>query len=236
MSVPEREGVYLLCSSDAFGNRIYKVGRSDNLRQRLGSYPPNWCLLDCLPCEKSAEMERVLIRGFRTTYKTYDRNEYFEIDADFYEIKHFFNNLMYETRISERNKPAKKERTVEEKPVAEREKKGKPEGGPVGRETAKLLEIRADQLEVFQCDTRKDVEERAEEFNKLIDVIMGVNSKPREEQKRALRDQLDNLVAKKRSKEIAETILSEGLGGVTLQMKIDKRELAARLKRHNKNE
>jgi hypothetical protein len=95
---------------------------------------------------------------------------------------------------------------------------------------AKLLEIRADQLEVFHCDTKKDVEERAEEFNKLIDVIMKVKSKPREEQKKALRDQLDNIVAKKRSKEIAEIILREGLEEVTPQMKIDKRESVTKLK------
>jgi hypothetical protein len=151
MSIPEREGVYLLCSSDSFGSRIYKVGRSDNLRQRLGSYPPNWCLLDCLPCENSAGMEKVLIKGFRTTYKTYDRNEYFEIDADFYEIKHYFNNLMYETRISEKKKP---------------------EAGPAGGGLAKLLEIRADQLEVFHCDTKTVVEEMVEEFNKQIEVIL----------------------------------------------------------------
>jgi hypothetical protein len=175
-------------------------------------------------------MEKVLIKGFRTTYKTYDRNEYFEIDADFYEIKHFFNNLMYETRMLEKKKPTKKERTMEEKPVVEKEKKKKPEAGPAGRGLAKLLEIRADQLEVFHCDTKKDVEERVEEFNKLIDVILKVISKPREEQKKALKDQLNNIVSKKRSGEIAETILNEGLGGVTAQMKIDKRELAAKLK------
>lgn len=230
MSIPEREGVYLLCSSDSFESRIYKVGRSDNLRQRLGSYPPNWSLLDCLPCENSAGMEKVLIKGFKTTYKTYDRNEYFEIDADFYEIKQYFNNLIYETRISEKKKPTKKERTMEEKPVVEKEKKKKPEAGPAGRELAKLLEIRADQLEVFHCETKKDVEERVVEFNKLIDVILNVISKPREEQKKALKDQLNNIVSKKRSGEIAETILNEGLGGVTTQMKIDKRELAAKLK------
>lgn len=180
-------------------------------------------------------MERILIKGFRTTYKTYDKKEYFEIEADFYEIKHFFNNLMYETRVEEKKKPAKKEKTIEEKPVVVKEKKKKPEAGPAERGLAKLLEIRADQLEIFHCDTKKDVEDRVEEFNKLIDVILKVSSKSREEQKKALRDQLDNLVAKKRSKEIAETILNEGLGGVTIQMKIDKRELAAKLKTHNKN-
>jgi hypothetical protein len=137
MSIPEREGVYLLCSSDSFGSRIYKVGRSDNLRQRLSSYSPNWCLLDCFPCEHSPEMERILIKGFKTNYKTYDRNEYLEIEADFYEIKHFFNNLMYETRVAEKKKPTKKERTVEEKPVVEREKKKKAEAGPAEKGLAK---------------------------------------------------------------------------------------------------
>jgi len=224
MSIPEHEGVYLLCSCDAFEKRIYKVGRSDNLRQRLASYPPNWCLLDCLPCDDSSGMERVLIRGFRTNFKTYDRNEYFEIDADFYEIKHFFNNLMFETRAKTLRTPEpKKEKLVVPEPKKEKEKQR-------ADFMFTLSELRADQLEIFKCESKKDVEDRVREFNKLIDVILRVKDESKNDQVTALVTQLNNLVSKKRSRDIANALLKEGLGGVTAKLKIEKKEYEAKCK------
>jgi hypothetical protein len=251
MSIAEKEGVYLLCSCDAFGNRIYKVGRSDNLRQRLGSYPPNWCLLDCLPCSDSATMEKILIKGFRANFKTYDRHEYFEIDADFNEIKFFFNKLLFETRMP-KNKPEKTreekpEKTREEKPEKTREEKPektreeKPDkkkerklmfAGPAASSSAPALEeLRGNQLETFNgVMSRKDIEESVRDFNNLIDCIVAGKSKPKEVQQREIVTQLNNLVSKKRSKDIAEKILKEGTAGVSVQLKISKREIDALFK------
>ena len=251
MSIAEKEGVYLLCSCDAFGNRIYKVGRSDNLRQRLGSYPPNWCLLDCLPCSDSATMEKILIKGFRANFKTYDRHEYFEIDADFNEIKFFFNKLLFETRMPkskpEKTREEKPEKTREEKPEKTREKpektrEEKPEkkkerklmfvGPATPSSSAPALEgLRGEQLETFNgVMSRKDIEESARDFNNLIDCIVAGKSKPKEDQQRDIVTQLNNLVSKKRSKEIAEKILKEGTAGVSAQMKISKRDIDALFK------
>jgi hypothetical protein len=231
MSIAEKEGVYLLCSCDAFGNRIYKVGRSDNLRQRLGSYPPNWCLLDCLPCSDSATMEKNLIKGFRANFKTYDRNEYFEIDADFNEIKFFFNKLLFETRLPK----TKPEKTREEKPEKTREEKpGKKKERKItfaGPATSALEELRRDQLETYNgVISRKDIEDSVKDFNNLIECILAGKTNSREEQKREITNRLNNLVSKKRSKDIAERILKEGITGVTAQMKISKREIDALFK------
>jgi len=230
MSIADREGVYLLCSCDAFGNRIYKVGRSDNLRQRLGSYPPNWCLLDCLPCENSASMEKILIKGFRSNFKTYDRHEYFEIDADFNEIKFFFNKLLFESRAPEKKPEISKE---EKKPERTREEKKvvKPSPANIPPSKTALEDLRGDQLETFNgVMSRKDIEESVRDFNKLIDCIVSGKTKSREDQKKDIVTHLDNIVSKKRSKDLAEKILKEGIAGVTIQMKIVKREIDALFK------
>lgn len=230
MSIADREGVYLLCSCDAFGNRIYKVGRSDNLRQRLGSYPPNWCLLDCLPCENSASMEKILIKGFRSNFKTYDRHEYFEIDADFNEIKFFFNKLLFETRTPEKKNEKPKE---EKKPERTREEKKIEKPLPVNTTSSKtsLEDLRENQLETYNgVMSRKDIEESAKDFNNLIDCIIACKSKPKEDQKKEIVTQLDNIVSKKRSKDLADKILKEGITGITVQMKINKREIDALFK------
>ena len=199
-------------------------------------------------------MERVLIRGFRTNFKTYDRNEYFEIDADFYEIKHFFNNLMFETRAKTLRTPEpkkeklvvpepKKEKLVvpepkKEKLVVPEPKKEKLVVPEPKKEKEKqradfmftLSELRADQLEIFKCESKKDVEDRVREFNKLIDVILRVKDESKNDQVTALVTQLDNLVSKKRSRDIANALLKEGLGGVTAKLKIEKKEYEAKCK------
>jgi len=224
MSIPEREGVYLLCSCDAFGSRIYKVGRSDNLRQRLGSYPPNWCLLDCLPCEDSAGVEKQLIGAFRSNYKVYDRHEYFGIDADFHEIKFFFNKLLYENR---------KKRPVVQPKGKERKVPDRTKEAPVDMPTrGTLQELRNDRLEVFGGTAdRGEVEEDVRKFNALVDVIVTIAKKPEEEQRKTLKEALAKTVSRNRAKKLLETLMTEGLGGITPQMKISKREIDQAYKR-----
>lgn len=251
MSIVEKEGVYLLCSCDAFGKRIYKVGRSDNLRQRLGSYPPNWCLLDCLPCENSPSMERKIIKGFKTNFKIYDRHEYFEIDADFHEIKFFFNKTIYEEKpgmsrtceppLIVDEKPKKKMEIVlptppkAEPPKDEANKRRivfKQKASPLGNLPPTLTELRDDQLETHGgVMTKDDLIELMKDFNKLIDIIVGCKTESIETQRKKIKDQLDSLISKKRSKEVAETIVKEGLTTVTLDHKISMKEVEAQFKK-----
>jgi hypothetical protein len=196
-------------------------------------------------------MEKILIKGFRANFKTYDRHEYFEIDADFNEIKFFFNKLLFETRMPkskpEKTREEKPEKTREEKPEKTREKpektrEEKPEkkkerklmfvGPATPSSSAPALEgLRGEQLETFNgVMSRKDIEESARDFNNLIDCIVAGKSKPKEDQQRDIVTQLNNLVSKKRSKEIAEKILKEGTAGVSAQMKISKRDIDALFK------
>lgn len=221
MSIADKEGVYLLCSSDAFGKRIYKVGRSDNLRQRLCSYPPNWCLLDCLPCDHSPDMERKIIKCFKNNFKIYDRHEYFEIDADFHEIKFFFNKMIYEEKAAP--KPANNQAP---KPVAPKPVAPAPVPVPMARKHQLLNEIRAEQLDTFNfVMTRKDIEDNVKTFNKLIDVILTTKGKGQDEQKKLIAKALEDIVAKKRAKQVAEDIMKEGLDQVTDKIKITAKEV-----------
>jgi hypothetical protein len=189
-------------------------------------------------------MEKILIKGFRANFKTYDRHEYFEIDADFNEIKFFFNKLLFEIRAP-KNKPEKTreekpEKTREEKPEKIREEKPEKKKekkitfvGPANPSSAStaLEELRRDQLETYNgVMSRKDIEDSVKDFNNLIECILAGKTNPREDQKREITTQLNNLVSKKRSKDIAEKILKEGTTGVSAQMKISKREIDALFK------
>lgn len=225
MSIADKEGVYLLCSSDAFGKRIYKVGRSDNLRQRLCSYPPNWCLLDCLPCEHSPDMERKIIKCFKSNFKIYDRHEYFEIDAEFHEIKFFFNKMIYEERTQTPKPVAPK--PVAPKPVAPKPRPPTQVPVPLAPKYHQLLnEIRAEQLDTFNfVMTRKDIEDNAKSFNRLVDVILENKTKGQDEQKKLIAKALEDVISKKRAKQVAEDIMKEGVDKVTDKTKITNKEI-----------
>jgi calcineurin-like phosphoesterase family protein len=175
-------------------------------------------------------MEKILIKGFRSNFKTYDRHEYFEIDADFNEIKFFFNKLLFESRAPEKKPEISKE---EKKPERTREEKKvvKPSPANIPPSKTALEDLRGDQLETFNgVMSRKDIEESVRDFNKLIDCIVSGKTKSREDQKKDIVTHLDNIVSKKRSKDLAEKILKEGIAGVTIQMKIVKREIDALFK------
>lgn len=221
MALVEREGVYLLCSCDAFGKRIYKVGRSDNLRQRLKDYPPNWCLIDCLPCEKSCEMEKKLIKGFKQNFKLYDRHEYFEIEAGFTDVKMIFNKILCGEKIPEECAP----RTNAAEPEKKKKKEKEPAANPKPK-TKTIDELREEQLQTFDgVMKRSDIEDSMKDFNKLIDVIISVIGKPKDEQKKLIVKHLEGLVAKKRSKDFFEDLFKDGLEHINVNMKITKKEV-----------
>lgn len=156
MSIAECEGVYMLTSQDVLGKKIYKIGRSDNLRQRLGSYSPNWCLLDCLPCKDSIKVEKMLIEKFKTKMKKYGGNEYFECDLDCMEVKKFFNDTLnlYGFKSTPEAKPEKKS---EDKPEAKSEKKSEEKAE---KKSEKKFEEKAEKKS--EAKPEKKPEEKAE--------------------------------------------------------------------------
>lgn len=107
MSIPTNPGVYLLCSADTFGKRVYKVGRSDNLRQRLGGYPPNFTILGLFPCENPGKLEEKLIQSFRSKFKIYARQEYFESPEELSVITKTFNDVISGESVVRKRKTEK---------------------------------------------------------------------------------------------------------------------------------
>ena len=228
MSIVESEGVYLLSSQDVLGKKIYKVGRSDNLKQRLGSYPPNWCLLDCLPCKNSIGVERELIEKFKLKFKIYSRNEYFECGMDCREVKRIFNNILSEYYSGkkrggeEMDKPKNKS---QEKNIETKCEKGEKD------KMKTLLKIRADQLNTCEGLMRKrDLELFARDFNAMIDSVISSKDKPTTDRIKVISDSLVGIVSKKTVKEVAGTILKEGAENVTDKIKITKNDIEHALK------
>ena len=177
MSIPTKPGVYLLCSADSFGQRVYKVGRSENLKQRLASYPPNFIVLGIFPCEECEKMETEIIKSFRTSFKVYARNEYFEINAEYNKVSGVFYEVISKASSSS-SSPKKPELPKKEikktKPVIEEIKKSEP---PKKKEPKGGLSV-IDELRSYILEThdgaitRKEMEESAKAFNGLITYIM----------------------------------------------------------------
>jgi len=186
MSIPTKSGVYLLCSADSFGKRVYKVGRSENLRQRLASYPPNFIVLGVFPCEDCEKLEAEIIKSFRATFKVYARNEYFEIDADYNSVSSVFCGVISKAGSSSTSikisAPAKsvKSRTVDVPPSEEEDKKKRTEERKLTFKKDSessvpqvVQELRSYILENFDgVITKKDMEEDVKAFNGLIIYIM----------------------------------------------------------------
>lgn len=90
MAAPHCEGVYLVHSSNPRGKTIFKLGRSDDIKQRMRAYGPTWEILCCFPHDESRELEKFLIQRFEKELKIYANNEYFETTFSASSILKFF--------------------------------------------------------------------------------------------------------------------------------------------------
>lgn len=110
MSIPRKEGVYLLKSYDC-EYTIYKVGRSHNLSSRLAQYPPNFNILITIMVDNSFEVEKKLLGAFRSKYESYGGNEYFLSKLhDFHAIE-LFNNI---THLYQQNNGVKTQKILDD--------------------------------------------------------------------------------------------------------------------------
>ena len=90
MAAPSCEGVYLIHSSNPRGKPIFKLGRSDDIKQRMRAYGPTWEILCCFPHDDSRDLEKFLIQRFEQELKIYANNEYFETTYSASSIMKFF--------------------------------------------------------------------------------------------------------------------------------------------------
>lgn len=118
------EGVYLIWVREFKDSNkpIYKVGRSNNLQNRIKSYPNDSFIITLMECCESVKCEKEILKTFNETFekKTRYGNEYFEGDKT--DMMLIMANI-----VSKINKEAEKEKKKLEKEKKLIEKKTKKE-------------------------------------------------------------------------------------------------------------
>lgn len=94
MSIPNKEGVYLLRSYSTNGT-LYKIGRTSDLKKRFVQYSPNYSIVTFLPVDNSEEMEARLKNAFNNRYQLFGGKEYFVGGIPEYYIVDLFNRVVH---------------------------------------------------------------------------------------------------------------------------------------------
>lgn len=94
MSIPNKEGVYLLRSYSANGT-LYKIGRTTDLKTRLSKYSPNYTIITFALSDNSEEVETKLKFAFNNRYKLYGGKEYFVGGINEYYVVNLFNKVVH---------------------------------------------------------------------------------------------------------------------------------------------
>ena len=125
------EGIYLIHPREFVSTdlSIYKLGRSNNIDNRVKQYPKGSNILCMLMCKNSIACENYLINLFKNkfTQNTYYGSEYFEGDKQMM-IREIFNHLdeqYVKNKKIEAEIEAKKKAEIEAKKEAEIEAKKK---------------------------------------------------------------------------------------------------------------
>jgi hypothetical protein len=78
----EKEGLYLIKEREftKTGENVYKIGRSNNVKNRMNNYPKGSDIELMIACNDSKKSEKNIINKFKTQFKqkTEYGNEYFE--------------------------------------------------------------------------------------------------------------------------------------------------------------
>lgn len=94
MSIPNKEGVYLLRSYSAEGT-LYKIGRTTDLKGCLSKYSPNYILITFALTDNSEEVKTRLLFAFNNRYKLYGGKEYFVGGVNEFYVVNLFNRIVH---------------------------------------------------------------------------------------------------------------------------------------------